>query len=871
MAAQGHFEGQSINRPPLFDGEDYVYWKTRMEFFFQGLDYQTWSIVEEGDLLVTNEKDKWTEDDKKKISLNCMAKSILCCALSKMEFNCISAYKSAMEMWEKLRITYEGTDKVKETRIDILVTQYERFQMQLGESITQMYSRFIDITNGLAGLGKSYEMGDMVRKILRSLPASGTPKVTAIEEANDLKRMSLEKLIGSLMAYEINMERLGESSSRKKHTNALKAEEVTSEESSDNNVSDEGSEDEEALLSRRLQRILAKKKKYQSGRRYFKKRKDLKKPKVKDIKKNEPICYECKKPRHIKVECLKLKKTEFRKKDSSKKFRRYKKKVMAAAWDNSSDYDSESSSSEQEEEKANLAFMANIEEKITSNSSFSSCNESESDSLEDAFDELYMKTKLCGHKAVDVIDLEKNGMHSIVAAMERLKWTKMATLSESEEDGSLTSMVKGTQIWITHELLESLFGVSISGHSGVHTINIQAKGLGIVGPEFKLKDGKIDINQLNAFNRILHFIVCQILVPRSATFSTCTKADSDMMFWAIQNQSINMAEVILERMKFAAAQIWDNKSKLNVFLPYAHLLTKIFLYYGISVVGAVYKKMGQAIQSRNIKKSGFSLIAGVWTKTSAAEGEAIIGEALEVQDEAVLAEAVAAAPAVQNDQENARAEVPAIQEQQEVVREEIPMVQEDQAAAAAAAAADVQEIVTEVIIEAPVVLVASSGDLLRQGGTLDIGLHIPGSGVLRGSSQKPEWRCFGGFLALAEEGSSTFLLNVLGKCPTVATFIIPTWVGITVPVQGGSLHVVSEHRIEDIPKEFIEPVEQNLEVVSPSSVVASVLRSVLDSITSTQEEQEQVTEEVSRVVVALGHVEDVVMEEAHIQGEGAIC
>jgi len=30
---------------------------------------------------------------------------------------------------------------VKETRIDILVTQYERFQMQPGESITQMFNR----------------------------------------------------------------------------------------------------------------------------------------------------------------------------------------------------------------------------------------------------------------------------------------------------------------------------------------------------------------------------------------------------------------------------------------------------------------------------------------------------------------------------------------------------------------------------------------------------------------------------------------------------------------------------------------------------------------------------------------------------------
>ncbi|MQL86524.1 hypothetical protein Taro_019062 [Colocasia esculenta] len=220
-----------------------------MQYFLQGHDYQIWSIVEEGDLLVTNEKAQWTNDDRKKISLNCKAKSILCCALSKKEFNRVSACKSAMEMWEKLRITYEGTDKVKEIRIDILLTQYERFQMQSGESKTHMFSRFTDITNRLAGLGKTYEIGDMVKKILRSLPSSWTPKVTAIEEANYLKRMSLEKLIGSLMAHEINMERPGESSSRKKHSNALKVEEDRSDESLAKDENSSGCEDEEAMLS----------------------------------------------------------------------------------------------------------------------------------------------------------------------------------------------------------------------------------------------------------------------------------------------------------------------------------------------------------------------------------------------------------------------------------------------------------------------------------------------------------------------------------------------------------------------------------------------------------------------------------------------
>ncbi|MQL90354.1 hypothetical protein Taro_022943 [Colocasia esculenta] len=116
------------------------------------------------------------------------------------------------------------------------------------------------------------------------------------------------------------------------------------------------------MLSRRLQRILAKKKKFQSGRRFFKRNKEFRKPEGKDLKKGEPICYECKKPRHIKAEYPKLKKSENKKKDNLRKFKKYKKKVMAAAWENSSNSDSESNSSSDEEE-ANLAFMANTEEK----------------------------------------------------------------------------------------------------------------------------------------------------------------------------------------------------------------------------------------------------------------------------------------------------------------------------------------------------------------------------------------------------------------------------------------------------------------------------------------------------------------------------
>ncbi|MQM09416.1 hypothetical protein Taro_042284 [Colocasia esculenta] len=115
-----------------------------------------------------------------------------------------------------------------------------------GESISQMYNKFTKIINGLASLGKKYSQGEMIRKILRYLPAKWTPKATAIEEANDLSTMTFEKLIGSLMAHEINMERLGESSFRRSPNNAFKAKESTSDEATASECSD--SEDEEVFL-----------------------------------------------------------------------------------------------------------------------------------------------------------------------------------------------------------------------------------------------------------------------------------------------------------------------------------------------------------------------------------------------------------------------------------------------------------------------------------------------------------------------------------------------------------------------------------------------------------------------------------------------
>ena len=43
-----NYEGLAINRAPFFEGEDYIYWKTRMMAFLKSESIDVWKIVSEG-------------------------------------------------------------------------------------------------------------------------------------------------------------------------------------------------------------------------------------------------------------------------------------------------------------------------------------------------------------------------------------------------------------------------------------------------------------------------------------------------------------------------------------------------------------------------------------------------------------------------------------------------------------------------------------------------------------------------------------------------------------------------------------------------------------------------------------------------------
>ncbi|GJV19601.1 hypothetical protein Tco_1368621 [Tanacetum coccineum] len=102
------------------------------------------------------------------------------------------------EIWKTLLITHQGNSQVKDSKIDLLVQQYEQSVISDNESIDSAVARFNTIITSLKALDEGYSSKNYVRKFLRALHPKWRVKVMAIEESKDLTSLSLDQLIENL-------------------------------------------------------------------------------------------------------------------------------------------------------------------------------------------------------------------------------------------------------------------------------------------------------------------------------------------------------------------------------------------------------------------------------------------------------------------------------------------------------------------------------------------------------------------------------------------------------------------------------------------------------------------------------------------------
>ena len=123
-----------------------------------------------------------------------------------------------------METTYEGTKKVKDTKLQMLTTRFEELRMGEDESFDSFCSNQNEVIIGKFNLGEKTEDSKVVR--IRA-------KVTAIEESKVLDEIKIQELIGSLQTYELSLP-----NQRKSKSLALKTinERIEAHDSSDEDV-----------------------------------------------------------------------------------------------------------------------------------------------------------------------------------------------------------------------------------------------------------------------------------------------------------------------------------------------------------------------------------------------------------------------------------------------------------------------------------------------------------------------------------------------------------------------------------------------------------------------------------------------------------
>ncbi|XP_070055104.1 uncharacterized protein [Nicotiana tomentosiformis] len=216
-------------------------------------DSELWGVICDGPsvpmktiakpaVTVPKTRKEYNDADRKAIEKNFLAKNILVCGIRPDEYNRISACQSTKEIWEALQTAYEVTTQVKQSKIDMLSTEYELFRMKDDESIQDMHTRFTSIISELHSLGEIILRNKLVRKIL-----SGKSKVNAITEAKDLQKLTIDELIGNLKTYEMKKNKDYERREPKKEKNlVLKAK----------NNDSSGKDADMAYLTKRFQKMV---------------------------------------------------------------------------------------------------------------------------------------------------------------------------------------------------------------------------------------------------------------------------------------------------------------------------------------------------------------------------------------------------------------------------------------------------------------------------------------------------------------------------------------------------------------------------------------------------------------------------------------
>ena len=178
--------GLSTIKCPMLTATNYTVWSMRMKITLR--IHKVWEVV---------------EADSKNGEKNDMALGLLFQSIPESLILQVGELETAKKVWEAIKTRHVGAERVKEARLQTLMTEFDRLKMKDSESIDDFGGKLSELASKSAALGVTIEEAKLVKKFLMSLPRKKYIHIVAsLEQVLDLNITSFEDILGRLKAYE---------------------------------------------------------------------------------------------------------------------------------------------------------------------------------------------------------------------------------------------------------------------------------------------------------------------------------------------------------------------------------------------------------------------------------------------------------------------------------------------------------------------------------------------------------------------------------------------------------------------------------------------------------------------------------------------
>jgi hypothetical protein len=125
--------------PPIFYGDDFPYWKIRMEAYLEVIDIGVCKATTQG-FPQPRDATNLLGDENNYEKWNAKAKNTIFKGLFKDVFNRVRNHKNAHDLWLDICALHEGTKSEREKRYHNAMRKLNSFERLANENANDMYS-----------------------------------------------------------------------------------------------------------------------------------------------------------------------------------------------------------------------------------------------------------------------------------------------------------------------------------------------------------------------------------------------------------------------------------------------------------------------------------------------------------------------------------------------------------------------------------------------------------------------------------------------------------------------------------------------------------------------------------------------------------